>query len=238
MHPAWSEYFSPLWAWRLRRWRRQGVRFGALIHVPVRDYQRGGKALHRLSLRHAYSFLEVAFVHETIELDTAGASCPLTIVLPHGPFAVPEREESTSTLREELAIPQEAHVLLSFGHIRDGKCLDAVLEALVHCPACHLIVAGHEQSCGQKPVAYYREKAERLGIGNRCHWFLDYIPNDQIWCYFRAADILLLLYSRDFRSMSGVLNLVLGRGPVFKRCVLDFVFDVSHGLSLSRPMGF
>lgn len=207
MLPAWSEYFSPLWAWRFRRWRSQGVRFGALIHDPVRDYQRGGKSLHRLSLRQAYSFLDVAFVHEEIELDTAGAPCPLTIVVPHGPFAVPEGEESTPTLREQLGIPQEARVLLAFGHIRDGKCLDAVLEALVDCPVCHLIVAGREQSSGQKPATYYQQIAARLGIAHRCHWFLGYIPNDQIWRYFRSADTLLLLYSKEFRSMSGVLNL-------------------------------
>ena len=67
MLPGWSEYFSPLWAWRLRRWQHRGIRFGAIIHDPVRDVKRGGQALHRFSLRQAYSFLDVAFVHESIK---------------------------------------------------------------------------------------------------------------------------------------------------------------------------
>jgi glycosyltransferase involved in cell wall biosynthesis len=226
MLPAWSEYFAPLWAWRLRRWRRQGVRFGALIHDPVRDFQRGGSWFHRLSLRNAYSFLDVAFVHDSVDLDTAGAPQPRLVVVPLGPYRVPLGDAAPFDLRRELAIPQNARVLLSFGHIRDGKCLDAVLEAMVTCPDCHLIVAGREQSAGQKPAAHYQDLAQRLGITDRCHWFLGYIPNDEVWRYFRASDLLLLLYSRDFHSMSAVLNVNVqfrlpvlasaGGGPLLK----------------------
>jgi hypothetical protein len=62
MLPCWFEYFAPLWAWRFRRWRRKGVRFGALIHDPVRNLERGGRLWHRRSMREAYSFLDVAFL--------------------------------------------------------------------------------------------------------------------------------------------------------------------------------
>jgi glycosyltransferase involved in cell wall biosynthesis len=206
MLPAWGEYFAPLWAWRLRRWRRKGVRFGALIHDPVRDYQGGGRVWHRYSLRHAYSFLDVAFVHEQIALDTAGAPPPKIVVVPHGPYPMPEGGADAQKLRAKHGIPKDARVLLSFGHLRDGKCLDAVLEAMVSCQDCHLIVAGREQSGGQKPAAHYQELARRLGVADRCHWFLGYIPNADVWQYFRMADQLLLLYSKDFHSMSGVLN--------------------------------
>ncbi len=206
MLPGWSEYFSPLWAWRLRRWQHRGVRFGAIIHDPVRDFKRGGQALHRFSLHQAYSFLDVAFVHEPINLDTAGFPSPKITVIPHGPFKVPDGKTACASLREDLGIPKTARVLLAFGHIRDGKCLDAVLEALVACPDCHLIVAGREQSGGQKPASTYQAQAQRLGITNRCHWFIHFIPNDDVWKYFRASDLLLLLYSHNFHSMSGVLN--------------------------------
>jgi hypothetical protein len=204
--PSWSEYFAPLWAWRLRRWRCRGVRFGAIIHDPVRNYKRGGKAFHQLSLSQAYSFLDVAFIHEFIELDTGGAPRPKIVVVPMGPYPVAEGDLNNTSIRDFLGIPQGARAMLSFGHIRDGKCLDAVLEAMVTTPNCHLIVAGREQSGGQKPAAYYQHLARRLGVADRCHWFLGYIPNDQVWRYFCAADRLLLLYSQDFYSMSAVLN--------------------------------
>lgn len=226
MLPGWSEYFAPLWAWRLRRWRRRGVRFGALIHDPVRDFQLGGKWLHRISLRYAYSFIDVAFVHEVVDLETAGAQKPKVVVVPLGPYKVAQGDAAPSGLRKKLSIPPDARVLLSFGHIRDGKCLDAVIEALVECANCHLLVAGREQSGGQKPVAFYQTLASKLGVADRCHWFNDYIPNDEVWHFFRASDRLLLLYSKDFHSMSAVLNVNVqfrlpvlasaGGGPLLK----------------------
>lgn len=206
MLPAWSEYFAPLWAHWFRKWRQRGVRFGAVIHDPVRDHYGLGQRAHRISLAQAYSFLDVAFVHETIKLDAAGAQQPETIVVPHGPYPVEESPVNKARLREEMGIPVEADVLLSFGHIRDGKCLEEILKALVACPNCHLIVAGREQSGGQKPAQFYKDLAISLGVSKRCHWFTCYIPKKEVYRFFRVADRLLLLYSSDFHSMSGVLN--------------------------------
>ncbi len=206
MLPGWAEYFAPLWAWRLRRWRSKGVRFGALIHDPVRDHQVGGRYWHRASIRQAYSFLDVAFVHEFQHLDVGGGRMPDIVVVPHGPYPVPVGQSDAGDMRVKHGIAKDARVLLSFGHIRDGKCLDAVMEAMVTCTDCHLIVAGREQSGGQKPAAHYQHLAQQLGVADRCHWFVGYVPNDKVWQYFAMADQLLLLYSQDFRSMSGVLN--------------------------------
>jgi glycosyltransferase involved in cell wall biosynthesis len=111
-----------------------------------------------------------------------------------------------ATLRREFGIPEDADVMLSFGHIRDGKNLDQIIAALPLLPKAHLLVAGREQSGGQKPVSVYRDLASALGVADRCHWCSDYIPNNEVWKYFRASDVLMLTYSKDFRSASGVLN--------------------------------
>jgi len=204
---CWSEYFAPLWAPKLRRLQRQAIRFGAVIHDPVRDYVRGPLWWHRYSVRQAYSFLDVAFTHDANPLDTCGGSAALkTDRLPHGPYPVPLGEASKTELRRQFGIPEAAHVLLSFGHIRDGKNLDQIIAALPSIPSAHLLVAGREQSSGQKSATHYRELARRLGVDDRCHWHTGYIPNDEVWKYFRASDLLLLTYSQDFRSASGVLN--------------------------------
>jgi len=147
---AWSEYFAPLWAPKLRRWQRQGIRFGAVIHDPVRDYVRGPLWWHRYSIRQAYSFLDVAFTHDAAPLDTCGGSASFkTVQLPHGPYPVPLGEASKTELRQQFGIPEAAHVLLSFGHIRDGKNLDQTIAALPSLPSTHLLIAGREQSAGQ-----------------------------------------------------------------------------------------
>jgi glycosyltransferase involved in cell wall biosynthesis len=204
---SWSEYFAPLWAPRLRRWQKRGVRCGAVIHDPVRDYVRGPLWWHRYSIRQAYSFLDVAFTHDAASPETCGSSVALrTVQLPHGPYPVPLGEAAKTELRREFGIPESADVLLSFGHIRDGKNLDQIIAALPSLLSVHLLVAGREQSAGQKPAAYYQDLASKLGVADRCHWYTNYIPNDEVWKYFLASDLLLLTYTQDFRSASGVLN--------------------------------
>ena len=238
---AWSEYFAPLWAPKLRRWQRQGILFGAVIHDPVRDYVRGPLWWHRYSIRQAYSFLDVAFTHDAAPLDTCGGSASFkTVQLPHGPYPVPLGEASKTELRQQFGIPEAAHVLLSFGHIRDGKNLDQTIAALPSLPSTHLLVAGREQSSGQKPADYYQHLASRLGVADRCHWHTNYIANEEVWKFFRASDLLLLTYSQDFRSASGVLNVnaqfglpVLasaGAGPLLKS-----VKEYQLGLILPNP---
>jgi glycosyltransferase involved in cell wall biosynthesis len=236
---SWSEYFAPLWAPKLRRCQRQGIRFGAVIHDPVRDYVRGPQWWHRYSIRKAYSFLDVVFTHDASSLDTFGSNAYLRAVnLPHGPYPVPLGGSTKTDLRRLFGIPAAAHVLLSFGHIRDSKNLDQIIAALQSLPSAHLLVAGRELSAGQKPSEFYRGLASTLGVAHRCHWHISYIPNDEVWKYFRVSDLLLLTYSKDFRSASGVLNLnaqfglpVLassGAGPlldVVERYLLGFILQ-------------
>lgn len=241
MLATWHEYFAPLWASSLRALSRKGIRFGAVIHDPVRDYVLGPAWWHRRSVREAYSFLDVAFTHGSLPPETCGSRRVVQVAqIPHGPYAVPEGNTNRANLRRELGIPVDAKVLLSFGHIRDGKNLDQVVSALPNLPDVHLVVAGRAQSMGQKQVGYYRTLSENLGVAARCHFHAEYIPNANVWKYFRASDLLLLTYSQDFRSASGVLNVnaqfnlpVLasaGRGPL-----LDAVQKYRLGLILSRP---
>ena len=112
-------------------------------------------------------------------------------------------------MREELGIPADAKVLLSFGHIRDGKNLNLAISTLAQFPRVFLVVAGQEQSLGQKPASFYQEMAERLGVATRCRWVIRFLAEDEIGNFFSAADIALLAYSRRFRSASGVLNVAI-----------------------------
>ena len=103
---SYSEYLAPLWAWRLRRWSRRGVRFAAVIHDPVRDYVVGPRWWHRFSIAQGYSFLDVAFVHSPIHLDTGLVRSKLsTVVIPHGPFPYPASPSSVPDLRARLRLP-------------------------------------------------------------------------------------------------------------------------------------
>lgn len=203
-----SEYLAPLWAWRLRLWRRYGVSFAAVVHDPVRNYVVGPPWWHRLSIAQGYSFLDIAFIHAQHRLDTGHPQPQLrTVLIPHGPFRYPPAQSSIQDLRSRLSVPHDAHLFLSFGHIRDNKNLQLVLHAMTSLPQAWLLVAGPEATAGQHPSEYYRRLARRLGIADRCIWKIGYQSAKQVADHFTAADAVLLTYSSSFRSASGVMHL-------------------------------
>jgi glycosyltransferase involved in cell wall biosynthesis len=208
---SYVEYLAPLWSGRLRQLAKKGVVFGAVVHDPVRDFVLGPGWWHRWSIACGYSFLHEAFVHEFIELDTVRPMPQLrTTVIPHGAYHFPEANQSPEESRSSLDLPIDAKVMLAFGHIRDNKNLDLVIRAMVNFPDLYLIVAGKEQSSGQRPVAFYQELGTNLGVANRCRWQTRFIPDTDVANLFAAADIILLTYSKQFHSASGVLNTAVG----------------------------
>ena len=204
---SYAEYLSPIWSRRLFRLSERGVVFGAIVHDPVRDYVVGPLSWHRRSVAAAYSFLREAFVHEPIVLDTVRPMPRLrTSVVPHGILPFPPATKTRAETHRHLGIPDSAHVWLSFGHIRDGKNLDLVIRALDRFPDAVLLVAGKEQSSGQKPVSFYRDLARECGVSHRCFWLNRFIAKEEVGNLFNASDLALLTYSKSFRSASGVLN--------------------------------
>jgi glycosyltransferase involved in cell wall biosynthesis len=203
---AYFEYAAPLWASPFRGLAANGSVFGAVVHDPVRNYVVGPAWWHQRSGAAAYSFLREAFVHAPITLDTAGAPAPRTTVIPHGPYEYGATRCGKAPTRAALRIPDNAFTILAFGHMRDGKNLDFAIEALAETPGVHLLIAGTAPSGANRPLSYYQDLATRLGVADRCHWRVGYIDDAGIPELFEAADAVLLTYSAQFRSASGVLN--------------------------------
>jgi glycosyltransferase involved in cell wall biosynthesis len=231
---SYSEYLAPLWAWRLRRWTRRGVRFAAVVHDPVRDFVVGPRWWHRFSIRQGYSFLSVALVHAPIELDTGQPQPGLRmLVIPHGPFRYPQPHAPAQHLRTTLGVPAGATLLLSFGHIRDNKNLQLVLQAMVRLPRIWLLVAGPEATAGQKPSAHYRQLAEQLGVADRCLWTVGYQNPEQVADHFTIADAVLLTYAASFHSASGVMHLAAHyRKPVIASAGSSALLDTVQRFGL------
>lgn len=224
---TYSEYLAPLWAWRLRRWVRSGVCFAAVVHDPVRDFVVGPPWWHLFSIAQGYSFLDVAFVHAPIQLDTASPQPQLrTQLIPHGPYRYPTPTSGSAELRRRLAIPSQAKLLLSFGHIRDNKNLQLILQAMAELPEIWLLVTGPEATAGQRPSAHYRQLAEQFGVANRCRWQIGYQSPEQVADHFTASDAVLLTYSGQFRSASGVMHLAAHyRKPVIASAGASALLD-------------
>lgn len=200
-----SEYLSPFWAPRLRRLRRGGTVFASVLHDPVRDYQVGPRWWHERSVRDAFSFLDVVFVHTLDPISVPGTAEVKWI--PHGLFAFPDPTTPRDEVRRKLNVPDDATLALSYGYLRDNKNLDLGIEAVARSPGVHLLVAGRDQSTRNKPVEHYQQLAKSLGCADRVHWMNRFISEAETADLMTASDVLLLTYSRSFMSWSGVLSL-------------------------------
>lgn len=212
------EYFAPLWAPILRKLARQGVMIGTIAHDPVRDFVLGPYWWHRWSVRQAYSFVSHVFVHDETPVDYGGAAPEglVSKIIPHGAYEVAAPRRSREELRGNWGLTRTDRVFLSFGQIRDGKNLDLFLEAMVDAPPeVKLLVAGSGGGGAQRPPSFYQELATSLGIADRCRWDVRHVPDDEVGELFLAADVVLVTYSAQFRSASGVLNAAVAcRKPV------------------------
>jgi glycosyltransferase involved in cell wall biosynthesis len=235
---CYAEYFSPFWAGTFRRAARQGLVIGSVAHDPVRDYVFGPLWWHRWSVRQAYSFVKHVFVHDDTSLDFGGSK-PAGIRIhriPHGPFEVSPPSEGRAAARARYGFSDDDRIFLSFGQIRDGKNLDRFLRAMVRLPEhIKLLVAGSSGGGAQRQPEEYQYLAREFAVSERCVWDIRYIPDEETGGLFAAADVVLMTYSTNFRSASGVLNtavycrkLVLassGEGPL-RTAVEDYHLGV------------
>lgn len=207
---AYFEYFAPLWAGSLRALRDKRMPVGAIVHDPVRDTVMGPLWWHRWSIATSYSCLSHAFVHQGAQPQTVRPQPQLhTVTIPHGPYPFPPARRTRAQVRESWGVPAHARVLLSFGHIRDGKNLDLVMRAIQALTGHYLVIVGREQSSTDHPAEWYAQLADTLGLLDRVRIYPGHVPTEAVGDLFAGADVVLATYSRHFRSASGVLNVAV-----------------------------
>jgi len=202
-----SEYLAPVWEPMLRvQKERQGLRFGCILHDPVRSFVRGPEWWHELSVAKAFSLLSHAFVHGPVPEDVSKCFPQVEFVeVPHGVFSANVTAPTSEIARKALGLPLDEPLFLQFGHVRDNKNLDLIIEALANTDGFHLVVAGEVASATQRGEAYYRGLVHRLGLQSRVHFRFGFVKEEEIPLLFAAADAVCLVYTKSFRSMSGVL---------------------------------
>lgn len=128
--------------------------------------------------------------------------------------------------RSHLGLETEDEVILFFGFVRPYKGLDHLLDAFAEVsrrkPRAQLVVVGE---CWQDEDLY-RERVSSLGI-ERCRLVFEYVANEEIEAYVKAADVVALPYVSG--TGSGIAQLALGmttpvvatRIAAFEDVVLD-----------------
>lgn len=205
---SYMEYFSPFWFWgHLISRRFFGVKYIANIHDPVRDYVVGYEWWHRLSVRLAYLPIHFGLVHRKLPQPSPIPVHVKLAEVPVGVYDAERSEEAPDFIRNRWGFPANGRIFLSFGYIRDNKNIDLFLQAQRRFENVYLVVLGTVANASAKPMSYYRQLVKELGVTERVFLSEEFIPDAWIYSIFRAADFILLTYSRSFVSQSGVLNI-------------------------------
>lgn len=126
----------------------------------------------------------------------------------------PVSRASRRALKDQLAL--EGRVVLALGRVAHNKGYDLLIRAMMEVcervPDAKLVLAVGSTSNTpreQEMVAEYKELADTLGIGARVH-FMDYIPDDQLADYYRAADLFALSSRYEPFGMTAVEAMACG----------------------------
>jgi glycosyltransferase involved in cell wall biosynthesis len=195
-------------------YRLMGKRTVLTAHnVNIRKRDSNDSLLNRLSLRIQYALADHIFVHSAKMLDDLMSEfrVPRTkaSVIPFGiNNTVPTTSLSMAEAKRQLEVERSNRTLLFFGNIAPYKGLEHLVTAFTELAAAdenyRLIIAGKPKGTED----YWNKIHEAISggsVANKVMQRIEYIPDEETELYFKAADVLVLPYTRIFQS--GVLFL-------------------------------
>lgn len=178
-----------------------------LDNVIPHEKRPGDRFFTRLALRWVDAYIVQSEVVKRDLLKWFPEARNRSIVLvPHPVYdCYADTNLSQEEARSRLGLKSQCRLLLFFGLVRHYKGLDVLLDAMPKVIGAlgqdvHLLVAGEFY----EPEENYRRQIERLGIGDYVTIVNQYVPNEEVGDYFRAADLLVLPYRSA--TQSGVIQ--------------------------------
>jgi len=227
--------------------------FGRTVIITVHDVESFFPgATSRARIGRVYRLASRLIVHNQVSkqelIEKLGIPPAQVEVVPSGNYL----SEVTDTCqpaeaKRALGIGETSRVILFFGHIREVKGLDILLEAIPAVaraiPEVVLLVAGRPL---RKDFSSYEETIDRLGIRDRCVLHIRHIPNNELPLFFAASDVVALPYRRIYQSavilmaMSYRKAVVVSNLPGMTEMVTDgengYVFVSGSDVSLSEQL--
>jgi len=181
------------------------------VNVQARDG--GDSFLNRATLKFQYRRCDHIFLHtERMKAElVAGFGIPESkaTVIPFGlNSTVPDTALTSPVARQRLGLGADDQVLLFFGNLAPYKGVEYLVNAFLQLAARHenlrLIIAGRPKG-GE---TYWGEILAKINASPQRGKFvlkIEFVPDAETEIYFKAADVLILPYTRVFQS--GVLFL-------------------------------
>lgn len=158
-------------------------------------------------------------------------NCPAEKIelIPHGTkiIGVPNKVDA----RQELKLPENAKIILSWGFLWESKGLLELVNILSEIkktyPEAMLIHAGGLHPILQKSsyLSSILKTAIKLGLSPKDLMITQWVPEDKVPAWFGASDVIVLNYMRGSASASGAAHRAMaGHRPIIKTddpCVED-----------------
>jgi glycosyltransferase involved in cell wall biosynthesis len=193
--------------------------------------------LNRLTLGIQYRLSDHIFVHteqmRSELVETFGVPKASVSVIRYGiNNAVPRTALTYEEARQRLGIGKREKAILFLGNVAAYKGLEYLIAAFERIVAdggdYRLIVAGRAKSPSDPYVSDIREKLDRKTVRERTVLRMEFIPDEELELYLKAADVAVLPYTRIFQS--GVMFLAYSFGlPVIASDVGSLREDVVEG---------
>lgn len=212
--------------------------FGRTVIITVHDVESFFPgATSRAMVGRVYRLASRLIVHNQVSkqelVEKLGIPHAQVEVVPSGNYLSDVIDIGRSAeAKRTLGIPETSRVVLFFGHIREVKGLDILLEAIPAVaraiPEVVLLVAGRPL---RKDFSSYEETIDRLGIRDRCVLHIRYIPNNELPFHFAAADVVVLPYRRIYQSAVILMAMSYGRAVIVSKLpgMTEMVTDGENG---------
>jgi glycosyltransferase involved in cell wall biosynthesis len=194
-------------------------------------------SLNRLTLKIQYNLMDHIFVHTEKAraelLKEFGVAENFVSVIPFGiNNAVPRTAITSADAKRRLNINAGEKAILYFGRIRPYKGIEHLLAAYQQLEDqrsdVRLIIAGEPKKGSEEYLASIREMIRRIDSRSQIISRIEFIPDEEVELYFKAADVLILPYKEIFQS--GVLFLSFSFGlPVIAADVGSFQEEIVEG---------
>jgi len=205
------------------------------VNQAKRDHQ--DSLLNRLTLKIQYRLSDHIFVHtrkmkDELLQDFGIAGSAVTVIRHPINSIFPDTDLTSSEAKSQLHLADGEKVVLFLGRIKPYKGIELLLAAfqqlIARSPTYRLVIAGEPHKGSEAYLDEIRKIVARdFGPGEVLLKF-QFIPDDQMELYLKAADVLVLPYKDIFQS--GVLFLAYNFGlPVVATDVGSFREEIIEG---------
>jgi glycosyltransferase involved in cell wall biosynthesis len=195
--------------------------------------------LNRLSLRIQYRLVDHIFVHtEKMKdqlVESFGIREKKITVIAFGTYdMVPQSTLTSAEAKRRLGLCGSDRAILFFGRIAPYKGIDLLVDAFgriaLKDKSCFLVIAGEPMKESEQQWAHLQQVIEQSHMRQQICQHTRFIADNEIELYFKAADVLVLPYTRIFQS--GVLFMAYSFGlPVIATDVGSFGQDIIAGVT-------